>query len=47
MDTLSGLLQGLGATFQWLNISLLVLGVIIGVIAGALPGISFAPRLER
>ena len=41
MDSLSHLLQGFGATFQWLHLFLLVVGVIIGVIAGALPGISF------
>ena len=41
MDTISHLLQGFGATFQWFHLFLLVVGVIIGVIAGALPGISF------
>lgn len=41
MSHFSQLLGGLGATFQPLHLMLLVIGVIVGVIAGALPGISF------
>lgn len=41
MSTFSQLLGGFGAVFQPLHLFLIVVGVFIGVIAGALPGISF------
>jgi putative tricarboxylic transport membrane protein len=41
MDTLVNLLAGLAAALQPYNFLILTVGVLIGVLAGALPGISF------
>jgi putative tricarboxylic transport membrane protein len=41
MDALTGFAGGLAVAAQPLNLAVMALGVLIGVIAGALPGISF------
>ena len=41
MDALSGFAQGLLVAMQPLHLSVMVAGVLVGVVAGALPGISF------
>jgi putative tricarboxylic transport membrane protein len=41
MDVLSGFLQGLVVAFQPLHLGVMIVGVLVGVVAGALPGISF------
>ena len=41
LDILTNLLVGAGNLFQVWNFTLLVMGSLIGVIAGALPGIAF------
>ena len=41
LDILPNLFAGMGNLFQFGNFSLLVVGSLVGVIAGALPGITF------
>lgn len=41
MDGFVGVLGGLGAVLQPYNLAIMAIGVLIGVLAGALPGISF------
>jgi putative tricarboxylic transport membrane protein len=41
MEMLSGFVHGLGVAFQPLNLGVMIIGVLVGVVAGALPGISF------
>ncbi|MBM3354296.1 MAG: hypothetical protein FJY47_00490 [Betaproteobacteria bacterium] len=41
MDALAGFGQGIWIALQPLNLAVMVVGVLVGVIAGALPGISF------
>ena len=41
MEMFSGFIHGLGIALQPLNLGLMIVGVVVGVVAGALPGISF------
>ena len=41
MEALAGFAQGLAVAMQPINLGVMVIGVLVGVIAGALPGISF------
>jgi putative tricarboxylic transport membrane protein len=41
MEVFSGFVQGLGVALQPLHLAAVIAGVLIGVVAGALPGISF------
>ena len=39
METLQLLLDGFSVAFSWLNIALIVLGVVVGLFIGAMPGL--------
>src|SRR5262250_2881376 len=41
MEMFSGFLQGLWVALEPINLGVMIIGVLIGVVAGALPGISF------